>query len=821
MSERVDQLLGQLTLEEKAGLTAGVDMWHAGGAPRLGFRGLKVSDGPNGARGAYWVGTTSACLPCGTALGSTWDVALVERLGHLLAEEARSKGADLLLAPTVNIHRSPLAGRNFECYSEDPFLSARLAVAYINGVQGGGVGATVKHFAANDSEFERHTISSEVDERTLREIYLPPFEAAITEARSLAVMAAYNRLNGTYCAEQPHLVDDILLGEWGFDGFIISDWWGVKSTLGTLRHGADLEMPGPAVFLGDKVLESIEAGEFTEELLDVKLRRLLGAMEQLDVLDQSEPHPDQSIDRPDHRLLLRQAAADSIVLLSNDGVLPLDPNTLTCVAVIGPNADVPIVQGGGSAAVTPHHTTTVLDGLRARLGDGVVVRHERGVDSYRNAPPLDPRWTGGDFRLDYFSNRELSGDPILTQRSASARLTWLGDPAPGVVGGNFSARFTAEFVAPESGIFTFALVVGGKGRLLLGGELVADSWDHHVPGSAFFGLGSKEIRHPVALAAGDRLEVVAEVASLDGVAAAALLVGCLPPLPDDGIAAAAAAAQDADVAIVVVGLNMDWETEGEDRTSMSLPGRQDELIAAVAAANPRTIVAVNAGSPVTMDWAEDVAAIAQLWYLGQESGGAVADVLVGDRNPSGKLPTTFPVRYEDNPTYSPDGDTSRYPGVDGVVRYEEGVFVGYRHYDREAIAPRFPFGHGLSYTTFDYGEPSLGRDSITADALAGGELVSISVDVTNSGDRTGSEIVQVYVNQVDSTVERPVQELKGFSKVSLAPGERATVSVSLDRRSFAYWDDVERSWQVEPGDFVIRVASSSRDLRGSARLTIR
>ena len=320
------------------------------------------------------------------------------------------------------------------------------------------------------------------------------------------------------------------------------------------------------------------------------------------------------------------------------------------------------------------------------------------------------------------------------------------------------------------------------------------------------------------LRAGDHVRVVGEMASFEGIPSAALLIGCLPPVPDDGIAAAAAAAA-ADVAVVVVGLNMDWETEGEDRTTMALPGAQDELIAAVAAANPRTIVAVNAGSPVSMDWADDVAAIAQLWYLGQETGGAVADVLVGDRNPSGRLPTTFPVRIEDTPSNT--GSPRTYPGVDDQVHYDEGVFVGYRHYDRAGVRPRFPFGHGLSYTSFDYDGPTLGRDNITADALDGGEMVTVSVDVTNSGDRTGSEVVQIYVGDLESSVERPPQELKGFSKVALAPGERATVSVNLDRRSFAYWDDAQGGWFVEPGDFEVRVGSSSRDIRGTARLTIR
>ncbi|MFN8051203.1 MAG: glycoside hydrolase family 3 C-terminal domain-containing protein [Acidimicrobiales bacterium] len=814
MSERVDELIAAMTLDEKAGLTGGVDMWHAIGAERVGIAGLKVSDGPNGARGNSWTDTTSACTPCGTALGSTWNPELVGRVGGVLGAETRSKQADVLLAPTVNLHRSPLAGRNFECYSEDPLLTAQLAVAYIDGVQGEGVGCAVKHFVANDSEFERHTISSEVGDRALRELYLVPFEAAIVRARSMSIMSAYNRLRGVYCAEHPLLFS--LLEEWGFDGFIISDWWGTKSTAGTAAHGVDLEMPGPPVFLGDKLADAIRAGEANEADLDAKLRRLLGVMERLGVLDRDPASPraaEESLDLPEHREVLREAARESVVLLRNEPVagsptLPVLPGTVRRIAVVGPNADVHLVQGGGSAAVNPHYSVTVLDGLRARYGDDVEIVFARGCDAYRNLPPLDHRWVrNGDrsgFELEYHAGRELAGDPVVVAHTDVPRLTWLGDPAEGVTGGDFSLRVRGTFTAPVTGPFELSMITGGKGRVLVDGEVVLDMWDDWVPGDAFFGLGSAEIRARIDVTEGQELSIVGEFASIEGLAAAAYLLGGLPVLADDSIEQAAAVAADADVAIVVVGLNQDWETEGADRADWHLPGRQVDLIEAVAAAQPRTAVLIQAGSPVAMDWEDRVGAVAQLWYLGQETGNAVADLVSGDHSPSGRLPTTFPRSFEDHPAFE------NYPGEFGEVLYGEGVFAGYRFYDHREIEPRYPFGHGLGYSSF------------TVDDLAvtdGEGPVTASVRVTNTGAVTASHVVQVYVAPLSSPVARPPQELKGFAKVTLEPGASTRVDVELDDRAFQHWDPVAGAWALSGADFEVRAGSSSRDITTTAAVT--
>ena len=820
MSERVETIIAALDLDEKAALTAGVDMWHATGNERLGIRGLKVTDGPNGARGNSWSDTTSACAPCGTALGATWNPELVGRVGTVLGQEAATKRAALLLAPTVNLHRSPLAGRNFECYSEDPLLSARLAVAFVDAVQAEGVGCSIKHFVANDSEFQRHSISSEVSERALRELYYVPFEAAVRHSNVASVMTAYNRINGIFASEHPDLM--AVLAEWGFDGFVVSDWWGIQSTVGTALHGCDLEMPGPAKYLGPALADAIRAGDVTEEHLDGKLRRLLGVMERLGVLDDSAPLIERSDDRPEHRAALRAAATEAVVLLRNESVdgvpaLPLRPAELRRVAVIGPNSDAHLVQGGGSSSVNPHHSTTILDGLWSRFGDDVEITTARGCDSYRNLPPLDHRWmtpsgttagtAAGDhadgMTIEYFEGRSLDGAPVATAHTRIPRLTWLGDPVDGLTGGDFSGRISGTFTSPITGEFEFSMIVGGHGRLLIDGELVIDGWETFVPGDTFFELGSQERRHRMRVVEGQQVEVVGEYTCFDQMATAAFLLGGLPVLEDNSIGTAADLASDADAALVVVGLNQDWETEGQDRDTWDLPGDSVALIRAVAAAQPRTIVLVQAGSPVEMSWVDDVAAVAQIWYLGQETGDAIADLLSGDVSPSGKLPTTLPRRFHDHPAFE------NYPGEFGEVRYGEGVFGGYRFYDRRDLDVRFPFGHGLGYSEFEIDWRHLD---------VGDSTVALSLTVSNVGDVRAAEVVQVYVAPLDARVQRPPQELKGFAKVWLDPGEETTVRIELDERSFQHWDTKHHEWRRSGAKYELRVGTSSRDIALTERI---
>jgi beta-glucosidase len=813
MNARIDQLVGELTLDEKAAMVAGVDLWHTAAVPRLGIPALKVTDGPGGARGERWTGRASASFPCGTALGATWNPEVVRKVGERIGGEARRKGAHVLLAPTVNVHRHPLAGRNFECYSEDPFLSARMAVQYIGGVQSKGVGCSVKHFVANDSEFERQTISSELDARTLREISLVPFEAAVLVAGTWSVMAAYNRLHGTYCSEHPLLVD-LIKREWNFDGVIMSDWYGTHSTVPAANAGLDLEMPGPPQFFGPNLAAAVRAGDVDEKIVDDKVRRVLELLERAGGLD-ADFGPEQSIDDPEDRAVARRAAAESFVLLRNErGALPIEApagGDKPVLAIIGPNAGVAMIQGGGSARVSPFTPVTPLAGLRERFGDSFTVEHERGCSSYKQTPVLDTTVLDGPLRVAYYAGRERAGEPVLVEPGDRAWFTFTGPFTPEVPA-EFSMRVSGTVVAPESGVWTFSLVQIGRARLMIDGDVVVDNWQPTGRSDAFMGFASSEVTGTIDLAAGERHELEVEF-TLAGPSAGALAIGCTPPSPPDMLERAVALASRADMVVCVVGTDGDWETEGNDRESMALPVPQDELVRRVAAVNDRTIVAVNTASPVDMAWAGDVSAIVQCWFAGEEWGHALADVLSGDISPSGKLPTTIPVRIEDTPAFT------SYPGERGQVHYGEGVFVGYRWYDARRIDPRFCFGHGLSYTSFVLDPPAVSATQVSVGQLADGATVRIAVPVRNTGARRGAEVVQCYVNDAEASVARPPHELKAFAKVWLDAGATGEATLELDRRSFAFWDVERDDWTVEPGTFELRIGTSSREI--AHRVTIR
>ncbi len=819
MNARIDQLAGELTVDEKAAMVAGVDLWHTAAVPRLGIPALKVTDGPGGARGERWSGRASASFPCGTALGATWNPDLVRTVGERIGGEARRKGAHVLLAPTVNIHRHPLAGRNFECYSEDPFLSARMAVAYIGGVQSTGVGCSVKHFVANDSEFERMTISSEVDARTLREISLVPFEAAVLEAGTWSVMAAYNRLNGAYCSEHPLLVE-LLKREWGFDGVIISDWYGTHSTVPAANAGLDLEMPGPAQWFGSHLAEAVRAGEVDEKVLDDKVRRLLVLLERTGGLDHPDPVDEQSIDDPEDRAVARRAASESFVLLRNrNDALPIAAvnaagtgDELPLLAVIGPNAAVAMIQGGGSARVSAFTPVTPLTGLRDRFGATFRVEHERGCSSYKQTPILDDGVLDGPLEIAYHAGRERAGEPVLVEPANRGWFTFTGPFTPEVPE-EFSMRITGTLVAPETGEWTFGLVQVGRAKLSIDGEVVVDNWQPSGRSDAFMGFGSAEVTATIDLVAGEPHRLVVEFVPA-GPSMGGLAIGCTPPAPPDLLERAVALATRADIVVCVVGTDGDWETEGVDRDSMVLPSPQDELIRAVADVNPRTIVAVNAASPVEMSWGDGVGAILQCWFAGEEWGNALADVLSGDVSPSGKLPTTFPARIDDTPAFK------SYPGEVGKVHYEEGVFVGYRWYDARNIEPRFCFGHGLSYTSFSLEPPSVSTRAVSVGQLAAGATVRIGIGVRNTGARRGAEVVQCYVHDAEASVDRPIHELKAFAKVSLDAGATDEVTLVLDRRAFAFWDVDRNDYTVEPGEFELRIGTSSRAIAHRVKLRV-
>jgi beta-glucosidase len=813
----IEALVARLTLDEKASLTAGADLWSTVAIERADIPSVRVTDGPNGARGTSVpgsAGATAACVPCGSALGATWDTDLIQRVGEMLGDETRSKACRVLLAPTVNIHRSPLAGRNFECYSEDPLLAGRIAAAFIRGVQSRDVATTVKHFAGNEAEFERMTISSAIDERTLREIYLVPFELAVREGGTLGVMTSYNRLNGSYCTDRVDLLADILRGEWGFEGFVITDWFAATSTLGSATAGTDLEMPGPARAFGSHVAGAVRSGDLDQAFLDAQARRLLQVFDRVGALDDPSDATERSDDRPEHRALAREAAAAAAVLLRNEGILPLDLGRISTVAVVGPNADRAQIMGGGSASLSVHYRTTPLDAIRARLRD-VTVTYERGCDTDRTVQPL-----GGNaivcadgapgLDVEFFGDPDLLGEVVHRGRIAQSRVLLLGQAHPDVPAENFSLRATGRFTPVETGTHTFTLLQAGRARLLIDDVVVLDGMtDPPGRGTDFFGMGSAEVSAEMELTEGQPVDVVIEYSSAHSAVVHGVKIGCQVPSPPDLLERAVRAASEADLAIVVVGTNDDWESEGHDRTSLGLPGEQDELIRQVLAGNPNTVVVLNTGAPVTLDWADDAPALLQMWFGGQEMANAMVDVLIGESEPGGRLPTTFPVRLEDNPSFG------NFPGEFGEVRYGEGLLVGYRWYDSRHIAPRFAFGHGLSYTTF-----TITDVDADAKAFTRGGTMRVRATITNTGSRAGSEVVQCYVAPLAPRVARPHMELKAFAKVVLEPGANKEVQLELDDRAFAHWDPTSASWRVDPGQYQLCIGRSAADILQMLELTI-
>ncbi|MEY4984437.1 MAG: hypothetical protein RIR62_2703 [Pseudomonadota bacterium] len=803
--DKFDGLVDSLTLEEQVALLSGADFWSVAALAEKGIGALRVTDGPNGARGGGSLigGVKSAAFPVGIALGATWNPALVEEIGAALAEEVKSKGAHMLLAPTVNMHRSVTNGRNFECYSEDPELAAALTVAYVRGLQAQGIAATVKHYAGNESEIERTTVNSQVDERSLREIYLRPFEAAVKEGGTWGIMSSYNKLNGTYAAENHWLLTKVLREDWGYDGIVMSDWFGSRSTAPTVNAGLDLEMPGPTRDRGAKLVAAVAAGAVSRETVRTRALNMLRLMDRCGALGDMRPHAERADDRPATRALIRRAGAEGMVLLKNRGLLPLAPPKGR-IAVIGPNARVAQIMGGGSAQLNPHYAVSPWDGLRARLGDDALV-HAAGCTNHRWEPLLK-----GPMRVDYFSSPDLTGPVVHSEVIGEAQAFWI----PPVGGGKvdpaaFSARLTGVFTPETSGPHRVGIASAGYARVSVDGRVIANAWEGWTKGRTFFEEGCDEVVGEIDLTAGQPHVVTMDFAKRpsDNLSFSAFRLGIGRPMGDAEIAGAARVAAEAETAIVFVGRSGEWDTEGSDLDSIRLPGRQDELVAAVLAANPRTVVVLQTGGPVELPWMADAPAILQAWYPGQECGNAIADVIFGDAEPGGRLPQTFPVRWEDNPTRSQDPEV--YPGLNGQVRYEEGLFIGYRHYDRTGTEPMFPFGHGLGYTAFQMFGLVVERQ---------GEGAVARLHLRNTGARAGSTVVQLYLGDDAASVPRPARELKGFAKVTLDPGAETEVVLPLPPRAFCFFDTPAQCWRREAGGFTLWAGFSAADIRATATL---
>ncbi len=805
----IPALLDALTLEEQVSLLTGADFWCTVAIPRLGIPAIKVTDGPNGARGGIFNGgPQTACFPVAIALGSTWDPALIAEAGAALAVEARLKGAGVLLAPTVNLHRSTLNGRNFECYSEDPYLTGEIACGYIRGLQDNGVAATIKHFVCNDSEVERMSIDSVVDERTMRELYLVPFEKAVKEANVQAVMTSYNRINGDFAGDNAPLVRDILRGQWGFDGLVMSDWFAEHDTQKSATAGMDLEMPGTTRHRGAALVQAVREGRVSADDVRACAGRVLQLVERVGGFASPGIPDERSEDAPERRALIRRLGAEGSVLLKNDGgLLPL-AGTARTLALIGPNADTAQIMGGGSANVNALHRITPHEGLAAQTDAALVC--VSGADNYRWVPLLQQ-----PMAVDFYTSTDLSGDVAVRAVYPSSEKLWAGAVEPGIDPMHFSARATVEFVPPADGDYQVSITSAGLSRVRIDGVQVVEAWESWAPGDTYFTFGCTErvVSHP--LRAGVPVTITVDYSSPTSVPVSfkALRLGVYLPRAEAELAAAEAAARQADVAVVFIGLNAEWDCEGLDRPDMALPHQQNALVERVVAANPNTIVVLQTGAPVELPWLDRVQAVLQAWYPGQECGHAIADVLTGRTAPGGRLPQTWPKQLAD--VVTSNGDPLRYPGQGGRVVYDEGVFIGYRHHDAHGIEPMFPFGHGLSTTTFAWGAVRVDRTAIEP-----GGTVTVSVDVTNTGARAGSEVVQLYVSDPVSGVSRPAQELKGFAKLALQPGETGTATITLGMRAFAWFDTARGGWVAEAGAFGLRLGASSRDIRGEAGVTL-
>ncbi|MEJ8279387.1 glycoside hydrolase family 3 C-terminal domain-containing protein [Pseudonocardia spirodelae] len=789
-------LIARLDLERKVRLLTGADFWSTPAEPAIGLRRMVLSDGPSGVRGeSFDERDPSLSLPSATALGATWDPAAARRYGSALGAEARRRHADVVLGPTINLHRTPFGGRHFEALSEDPLLTGELAAAYVEGVQAHGVAATPKHYVANDAESERFTVDNRVGERALHELYLAAFEPAVTRAGAWAVMSAYNAVNGTTMSENGLLAEP-LCGEWGFDGPVVSDWGAVRTTDAAARAEQHLVMPGPVGAWGGRLVEAVRAGRVAESVVDGKLRRVLRLAARVGALDGAGGVTAGAPPGEDGTAVARELAAAGSVLVRNTGELPWDPATLGTVAVLGHNAVLARTQGGGSATVRPAAVVSPLEGLRTALGADRV-RHRLGAQVAAGVQPFDPAEitnpvTGGPGLRAVF--RDADGAELRAEDRRAASLIWMGAEIPeGAHHLEVAVRWS-----PPPGVHRVGAAAVGHVELTAGDAAVLDTdavlTGDEGPGAAIFEApsvtaeittdGPVELRLRFRPSGGEA-----------GMALFAVTVGeeTVVADPEAEVAAAAELAAGSDVAVVVVGTSDRIESEGFDRTSLALPGHQDALVRAVAAANPRTVVVVNSGAPVLLPWRDEVAAVLLGWFGGERFGEAVADVLLGVAEPGGRLPTTWPAT---------GGERSVLSGVPGggTLTYDEGVHVGYRNWLRRGETPAYPFGHGLGYTSWTLDDARTGR--------ASADGVEVAVTLTNTGTRPGRQVVQAYLSRDGGAVERPVRWLAGWAVVDAAPGP-VTVTVPVPRRAFRY--RAGGAWATEPGSYVLHLGFSVAD----------
>ena len=794
VEKRVETLLNKMTAEEKITLIGGINDFYTRAIPRLGLPALRMSDGP---MGVHDYGETTA-YPAGIALAASWDTDLARRVGVSMGQDARARGVHFILAPGMNIYRAPMNGRNFEYLGEDPYLASRMAVPFIQGIQSQGVIATAKHFVANNMEYGRMDHSSDMDERTLREIYLPAFEASVKEAKVGALMDAYNLVNGTFMTQNGFLNNTIAKKEWGFDGILMSDWEATHDGIAAANNGLDLEMPSAAFMNAKTLLPAIQRGEVTMATIDDKVRRILRKAIEFGFYDREQMDVGIPAYSQEGRELALEEARSGIVLLKNENsLLPIDRKKFKTIAVIGPDAYPAVPGGGGSSLTTPFHSVGYLEGISDYLGkDGRVLYIAETVPLDEIVARTQFQTSPGGARglkAEYFNNQQLQGEPALSRTDERVDFHWgagsYSDEGPV---DHFSVRWSGYFFPDAEDDYKFYVSADDGVRLYLDDALVIDDWKTHAETldtySTHLAAGKA---HKIRL---EYFESTATATARFGISAATQPIG----------EATKALAAKVDAVILCMGFDPNTEGEGSDRT-FRLPGGQDAFIEQVASVNKNVVVVLTAGGNVDMTrWIDKVPALLHAWYPGQEGGTALAQILFGEHSPSGKLPASFERRWEDNSTFK-----SYYPQKgDKHVEYTEGIFVGYRHYDRSKVKPLFPFGFGLSYTRFEYSDLKISPELDGAKGLA-----SVSFKIKNVGLREAAEVAELYVGDSHASVPRPAKELKGFAKVNLRPGESKQVTLSLDRRAFSYFDVAKHGWNAEPGDFAILIGTSSAEIR--------
>ena len=819
VEQRVQDLLGRLTLEEKAGFMSGKNMWFMKNIERLGIPSLQVTDCGHGVTvildkaGRY--SGCATCFPTAVAQAASWDRKLVYEIGSAIAREARDLGSAILLAPMVNIHRTPLNGRNYETYSEDPFLAGTLASSFIKGVQSEHIGAVIKAMTANNQQTNQQHLNVEVSERALREIYLPAFKIPVLDANPWGVMTAYNGLNGHPTSASKHLISKILKKEWRYDGFVISDWRSVQGN-DSITAGLDIEMPGPGRFIATKdILNAVAQGILTEDELNDRVSRYLRALVKSRLLDCDHPKFAAESNTAKHRELARKAAEASIVLLKNSpGVLPLNRSKLSKLAVIGPNAEEARLGGGGSASVTACSSVSLLKGLKNYCGKDVLIEFFEGATMKGDLPVVGNQYlittdqgkTLSGLKGEYFDNTGLVGKPSCVRIDEKVDFSWgWAAPCKQIGKNRYSVRWTGSIRAPNTGTYRIGVTCHEGGfRLYVNGKTAINQWEN-PPDETFEAVFSRKSENvKVKMEEGTTCDICLEFRKWGNKNAIRLeweMPGQHNPIED-----AVRLAAESDAAIVFAGLSNLFEGGMNDREDLALPEGQDELIRAIARANANTIIVLINGTPVAMPWLDDVPAVVEAYYPGQEGGNAIAMVLFGDVNPSGKLPETFPKRLEDNPSHG------FFPGEKRRVSYGEGIYVGYRHYDTRGIEPLFPFGHGLSYMEFEY-------SNLCIEQKRDGSIY-VTLEVKNAGKFAGAETVQLYVRDLVASVDRPDKELKAFVKIELLPGQTRQADLFLNRDAFEYFSPMQKGWIVEPGEFELLIGSSSRDIRLTEKITV-